>query len=299
MCRSSDGLNLYAVSSDGTLGVFTFEPHELGGVASHDEQKQYLRKYNFIPAPLPGGFVHPGQNGDTSSSQPVRPIVAAPQGEVVNTLVAKRKDKSRNGARRVNLIGNVPSAGVPSASTPSQLPRVNGYAAPSLPTPSVPRPSNTVQQATSSSYQRTPSAPNTNTGVTTDGFGYEDSHMDDVHNNPNISGDVASFAHLDTSSPQNPRRTSGDMLGEEGRLKPRTLGGDQQRQNVPVRELTGPSQPQPYPVMASGSGNHPILPALPVLSVISARAGQGSSEALLEGKNTDTGGAFLSATSHC
>ena len=56
--RSSDGLTLYAVSSDGTLACFAFDCNELEGIAPQGAQKEYLRKFESVPPPLPNGYVH-------------------------------------------------------------------------------------------------------------------------------------------------------------------------------------------------------------------------------------------------
>ncbi len=56
--RSWDGLTLYAVSSDGTLGVFNFDKEELEGIAPRDSQTVYLQKFGFISPPLPAGYTH-------------------------------------------------------------------------------------------------------------------------------------------------------------------------------------------------------------------------------------------------
>jgi protein HIRA/HIR1 len=284
--RSGDGLTLYAVSSDGTLGVFAFEADELGGIASFDDHRRYLHKFHFTPPPLPLDYVHPGQAGDISSSQPTRVSAPSgtPHGEVINTLVAKRKDK-RAGPRRVNLMPNVPSAGIPSASTSSAQPRSNGYTAA---TPHIaPRPGSASSRPVSAAYQRLPAASNAATSYTTDGFGFEDVHMDDLQ--ASMRDGVASIVALDTSSPQARRRIATDALGDESRLKARTLGGDRQRENIPVRELASASQ-QPYTSgMDVSRIRQPVLPTLPVLTVVSTRVNQGSIEYLLEGKNSDAG----------
>ncbi|KAH9977687.1 WD40-repeat-containing domain protein [Lactifluus volemus] len=117
---SWDGLKLYAVSSDGTLAAFDFEPEELEGIAPHSIQQQYLQKFGFSLPPLPESWSHtniqvsPSEQRMTPPPSPNRSS-HQPQGlnsfgassastghEVVNTLIAKRNTKKR---ARQNFLG--------------------------------------------------------------------------------------------------------------------------------------------------------------------------------------------------
>ena len=51
-------MTLYAVSSDGTMAVFNFDPEEMEGIAPQEAQAQYLQKFGFVPPPLPSNFTH-------------------------------------------------------------------------------------------------------------------------------------------------------------------------------------------------------------------------------------------------
>jgi len=117
LARSWDGLTLYAASSDGTLGVFDFDPEELEGISPHSVQEQYLQKFDFIPPPIPEGYSHsfPTHARDTSSMRitpPPSPLHSQDRatssqshtgfghsvngnGERVNMLVAKKKVKRK------------------------------------------------------------------------------------------------------------------------------------------------------------------------------------------------------------
>jgi hypothetical protein len=119
-------LTLYAASSDGTIAVFNFDPEELEGIAPHSAQEQYLKKFDFVPPPVPEGYSHsipiPAQ-GSSSISMRITPPPSPHShsspprsqshtgfghtvnggGERVNMLVAKRRDKKKV----------VPSAHVP------------------------------------------------------------------------------------------------------------------------------------------------------------------------------------------
>ncbi|KAL1686667.1 WD40-repeat-containing domain protein [Schizophyllum commune] len=125
---SWDGFSLYAVSSDGTLAAFHFDPEELAGLAPHSVQDQYLTKFGYVPPPLPEGFSHnapppqmtpppspgrqqpaalPNVNGNANPSvNGPPPSTANVNGERVNVLVAKRSHKKRNGGtlRSANAI---------------------------------------------------------------------------------------------------------------------------------------------------------------------------------------------------
>lgn len=111
--RSWDGLTLYAVSSDGTLAAFCFDPDELEGIAPHSIQQQYLQKFGFTLPPLSEGWSHtslqvpssghritPPPSPNRSSHPPhglngFGPPSANIGHEVVNTLIAKRNTKRR------------------------------------------------------------------------------------------------------------------------------------------------------------------------------------------------------------
>ncbi|KAL1744161.1 WD40-repeat-containing domain protein [Schizophyllum fasciatum] len=121
---SWDGFSLYAVSSDGTLAAFHFDPEELAGLAPHSVQDQYLTKFGYVPPPLPEGFSHnaPPPQMTPPPSPGRREPVALPtvpagngnaaanvDGERVNVLVAKRSHKKRNNVlRSANSIPQQP-----------------------------------------------------------------------------------------------------------------------------------------------------------------------------------------------
>ncbi|TFY54085.1 hypothetical protein EVG20_g9854 [Dentipellis fragilis] len=138
---SWDGLTLYAVSSDGTLAVFSFAEEELEGIAPHSAQQQYLQKFGFTPPPLPADYSHtiaPARAQSQSGGQGVTPPPsptraqsqqpqngfgagtngsASPGGEHINRLVAKRKTKKRGQP----TLHDVPSASTAPGAGPSSL----------------------------------------------------------------------------------------------------------------------------------------------------------------------------------
>lgn len=141
--RSLDGLTLYAVSSDGTMAVLSFDAEELVGLAPLSAQPVYLKKFGFTAPPLPEGYSHitqpinqpdirmtpppsPGRASSNQQQQQQQTPANAQQdregfgggvngvngggsgggGEHINRLVAKRNVKKK---KRVQLT-NVPSA---------------------------------------------------------------------------------------------------------------------------------------------------------------------------------------------
>ncbi|THH08803.1 hypothetical protein EW145_g2454 [Phellinidium pouzarii] len=143
LCWSTDGLTLYAVSSDGTLAVLAFDEMELEGRASKDAEKQYLSKFGFVPPPIPNGYAHAmGINGTSGpvngingsgisrSRTSTPPTTIAHQngfghgtpgatGEQITTLVARRAPRDRDADRNRRRLHptNVPF-GSASASAP-------------------------------------------------------------------------------------------------------------------------------------------------------------------------------------
>jgi len=117
--RSWDGLTLYAASSDGTIGVFNFDPDELEGIAPHSVQEKYLAKFGFKTPPIPEGYSHTstvatsvnnataaGSSNDFSTNGGL---------EVVHVLIAKKGNRNK---KRAKFSGS----SVPSASTNGLIP---------------------------------------------------------------------------------------------------------------------------------------------------------------------------------
>ena len=126
--RSWDGLTLYAVSSDGTLGAFSFDSEELEGIAPHSVQQQYLQKFGFTLPPLPEGWSHtnvqvtssgqrmtppPSPNRTSHHQQGMNGFGAPSTGthEIVNTLIAKRNTKKRAQQTFLGPLGSLNASG--------------------------------------------------------------------------------------------------------------------------------------------------------------------------------------------
>ncbi|KAI0682933.1 WD40 repeat-like protein [Cytidiella melzeri] len=291
---SSDGLTLYAVSSDGTMAVFHFETSELEGIAPPLAQEQYLMKFGFTPPPLPSGFSHiqplPTDSRMTPPPSPGRASVAPPTlhahdggfgltnggGEVVNKLVAKRSNK-----KRVQL-STVPSATIPSATkqphVPSASPQTNGRSfheiAGIIPSRSVL--SSTAESSTS--------------------FG-RSAMQDDMTNSLYSFPDDADMStevtinSIDTQG-KGKRKLNATDLPDDRPSKARTLGGDRMREAGPIRELAAPLN-VPNTSTPSGSGwpsEHALAGRLPWPALVTyLKVTVDGSEDVLEGRNSEDG----------
>jgi len=250
---SWDGLTLYAVSSDGTLAAFCFDPDELEGIAPHSIQQQYLQKFGFTLPPLPEGWSHTSIQLPSSghritpppspnrSSHPPHGLngFGAPSAnighEVVNTLIAKRNTK-----RRTQLLG---PRGV------SNSPAVSGL---------VPE---TSQPSTS------------------------------AHSSDHIPPDMATEVPIDsfgvTSSAGAKRKSSVLDIPEDRPTKARTLGGDRVREgnlNV-VKEIRSPINQR---TVVPGDLEVEVFAAPPVLTYLSLKVTD-TGDDILECKNAESG----------
>lgn len=220
---------LYAASSDGTIAVFQFDPEELEGIAPHSVQEQYLSKFGFTPPPIPEGYSHVPK-GDATSSHSYSQAQLQSQslvtgfghqangsggGEVVNMLVAKRNNKKHGNQTQ---HGNVPSAS--NAAGPS---RMNGGP------PVSKRASLAAIVEPQTSY---------------DPPYQSQSYFPPPEDQPYGDVEMVSIDAIDTpfSPARGKRKASAIDLTDDSRpVTYRTLGGDRQRENIPVRELGGPS----------------------------------------------------------
>ncbi|KZT68397.1 histone transcription regulator 1 [Daedalea quercina L-15889] len=278
---SQDGLTLYAVSSDGTMAVFSFKPEELEGIAPQSAQEQYLKKFGFVSPPLPSGYSHevPVDARQASGSARMTPPpspgraeakslqtqtgfgTSANGGEQINQLVAKRKAKKRI---QPSLVGSVPSAGTSAVRPPES-------AAP--PSSSALRPP--VSQARPDLF---------GAGIT----GLTD---DDVNRDVEMfQGDLSTDVQIVSLETSRGKRKTLDGVDDRVATRPRTLGGDHVRENVHIREISGATR-------AGGAGvsmwseQSSVMSRLevpPVLTYIQV-AIEGT-EDVLEGRNVEDGG---------
>lgn len=287
--RSWDGLTLYAVSSDGTLAAFCFDPDELEGIAPHSIQQQYLQKFGFTLPPLPEGWSH--TNLQTSSGHRMTPPPSpnrsshpphglngfgAPSGntgqEVVNTLIAKRNTKRRTQQQSLGPRGVSNSAAV--------------YANSSY--------HDSLSQAHSRTHHVTPAissglAPETSQHPTS-------SHSLDWHSD-HIPPDMVTNVLIDslgaTSSAGAKRKSSVLDMPEDRPTKARTLGGDRVRDsnlnlNI-IKEICSPINQKSVVPSASETERKPVFSAPPVLTFLSLKVTDAGDD-MLECKNAESGG---------
>ena len=301
--RSKDGLTLYAVSSDGTMAVFHFDASEMEGIAPQSAQDQYLKRFGFTAPPLPEGYSHQGSiepearpNNTNRITPPPSPRAqsqdfgsasnAAPGGERVHTLVAKRKPKKRIQP----TFGGSISSSVPSSS-------INGINA---------IPSSKPPQSTSGparGFQDVPiSVPTTSAlplsvsqpfGTSSSGFGLGLSMGGDGDFSMDVDDGEVRISSFDTAaqSGKGKRRAGSDA---DERVKPRTLGGDRVREAVPVRPIASRiAAAPPAGAWAEGSGLAGRL--APPQLVTYLKAGMEGSDVLFEGRNSEGDGEYAAA----
>ncbi|KIY45114.1 histone transcription regulator 1 [Fistulina hepatica ATCC 64428] len=284
---SWDGLTLYAVSSDGTLAAFAFEPEELEGLASHSVQEQYLKKFSFEPPPLPEGYSHVAPSRLTKSDSPFMnggkshvnggraasphfvPNDQGAQGtfasnntqgdEQVHMLVAKRKDK-----RRVQLSGPGRS-GDPVPALAVGIPK----------RPSVPQ--SKAEQPSSSHFFPSPSEQPFQNPNKADRWPMMDVDTYDVQIST-MGGDAAGELH-----------DQHEDASKLTNMRARTLGGDRRpRDHVPaVREIPLGTDYGYVGVGSSGVQGHAF--AVPPLLTLVSTIVDGS-EAIFEASNSEDHG---------
>jgi len=304
--RSWDGLTLYAASSDGTLGVFNFDPEELEGIAPHSAQEQYLQKFGFVPAPIPEGYSHqvPARDPSSQMTPPPSPTRSNSQiqppsavqsqttgfghinggGERVNMLVAKRSNKKRvqptqassipsafttTGNGPVSVSGSVSNGAPVSKRVPLvQVQDLNMH----VPSQSSRTPSHSISPIVpAQSFFPSPSE---------QPFDAPDSwsrHAD-------VDMDVP-ISSLDTASSSNAKGKKKvatiDLTDDARPSRPRTLGGDRPREPVAVREINPPT----------GLWDNPESMTLPVPPLLTYLSGEvEGTEDVFEGRNSENDG---------
>ena len=272
--RSLDGFALYAVSSDGTMGVFHFDPEEMEGICPLSAQKDYLKKFGYEPPPLPVGFSHHRSPADVSEMKVETPSRANSVGQPsngVNTLIAKRNTK-----KRVPFLGTMSAPVQPSKiqPPPTITSRLNppsisaGITSYSFDDPAdsskmpldrlIPSPS---------SRSPTVSLWNRNARHPSDHFlGNEDIEMHDIHSDMSVQ--ISSLNDDETFSTRGKRKIS-DLIDDGRPVKARTLGGDQGRRERPVVKeiVSGSNVGQNF----AQSSNSVLIPTPPLLNFITAK----------------------------
>ncbi|KAK7059665.1 protein HIR [Favolaschia claudopus] len=263
---SWDGLTLYAVSSDGTLAVFNFDPDELEGLCPHSVQGTYLKKFGFTPAPIPEGFSHVSARQLTPPPSPKSQSQGMDQtgfghdaggGERVNVLVAKRGGKKR--ATLTNVAMPLAPPMMPSQSQPRSVsssgPIPGALAGPALTGVSISKRAQLSQQ-----QERAPSV------------------FDVDADTWSPSTDV----RIDAVEEGSRKRKAVAVVEVEEPKRARTLGGERKRVAIPMKELVPGSGAVRAPFGGGASLNLPI-PA--VMTRVSAQV-EGSDD-VFEAVNPD------------
>jgi protein HIRA/HIR1 len=285
--RSWDGLTLYAVSSDGTLGAFSFDPEELEGIAPHSVQQQYLQKFGFTLPSLPEGWSHtnvqmpssgqrmtppPSPNRSSHHQQGMNGFGAPSTGthEIVNTLIAKRNTKKRAQQTFFGPLGgeNTSNALASHHGSPSNA----HYRA---------RPVTTIMGSDpvleASDFSLSAYSP--------------DRRLSD-----HISLDIIAEVPIDSlgvaSTSGEKRKLSVLDKTEDRPAKTRTLGGDRIRDDIPtmVTEIL-PSTVERSVIPRNTHAENNVLSAPPTLSYLSLKVTDAMDD-ILECKNAETGGEF-------
>jgi protein HIRA/HIR1 len=286
LCRSWDGLTLYAASSDGTIAVFSFNPEELEGIAPHSVQEQYLTKFGFSPPPVPEGYSHVSTTQITPPPSPSRTSQKPSQsesagfgnasggGEQVNMLVAKRSNKKR--ANLTTQVGSVPSAGFVGALNNDRI------AGPSAPVSKRAQLA-PVKEVVMSSMQ--PLSPTSFPSPSEQPFDAPDSwsRHADVAMDLDVPIDALE-THISPTGVKGKRKASAiiDLTDEVKPSKARTLGGDRPREVVVVKEI-GLSDTAGPVLWGTAQGIRLPVPAL----LTSLTAEIEGSEDVFEGRNSE------------
>lgn len=284
---SWDGMTLYAVSSDGTIGVFDFDPEELEGIATHETQKEYLQKFNFSLPPVPEGYSHTDKprtsfaDNGTATSPSTMGFGNLNGSERVNVLVAKRGKKKRVSLSAANeAVNGTITAGPASILKRAELMHVDDTAkhTPASTSTSVMRPRSFFDRMCDSWEQQ-------------DWEKAREKGIEDVGMDVEMAADVPITA-IDSKGK---RKASNVIdLTEDGRptMKARTLGGDRLRDNLPVKEIdTGRGRGEGGMVSIWNSvvlETRGVLPVPPLLTSMSAEV-EGSDD-VFESRNSEDDG---------
>ena len=295
------------------MAVFSFDATELEGIAPRSAQEQYLKRFGFIPPPLPEGFSHQipaeptksqGSNRITPPPSPraqsqdfgsAAPATVQSGGEQVHTLIAKRKPKKRiQPTFAGSLSGSVPSSSVNGINAvPSSKPvsSVLTSAAPSRPFHDVPSSNNIpISVPSTSALQLSISQP---FGESASSFGLGLNTGESAEDFPmDLDGEVR-ISSLDTAATSGKgKRRAGDEADDRVATKARTLGGDRVRENVTVRPITSRSA-APMSIsslLSDGPGLAGRLEAPQLVTYLKVTVEGG--EDIFEGRNAEGDGMY-------
>jgi protein HIRA/HIR1 len=268
LCRSLDGLTLYACSSDGTICIFDFDESELEGIAPLSVQAEYLKLFNFIPPPIAQAYVPQPRTADygvpsVQARTPFPPVPAVPI-PFSSQSSSQAQNASGRKKRRIKpvFVSHLSSApGINGVPTASSQPSVNGVGVqPFHPSPApqpfgMPHRSGTnlnsldmITPTIPNSYG--PSIHNDHPGEYTDRFAIPSPSPGE----PPLYLPSTPSRFIETNGPQDDRDKAEmwDSLPENGTsnanginriAKARTLGGDRRRESVSVIKEIRPPAP--------------------------------------------------------
>lgn len=287
--------------------MFNFEQEELEGIAPHSKQEQYLKKFGFIPPPLPEGYSHHVPAPTTTNASRITPPPSPPNGaaatsassqtgfganathganrsggEVINKLVAKRGNKKRI---QPNFVGSIPSAGGAAAAGHKKLiasgPSNMNSALASRSFDGGPSSSHTFAQPPLPPLSQSISRHVSNSiSPVTDNWPHNTTYDADVDMDVPIDS-------LSTGGAKGKRKAS--TFDDDAKLtKPRTLGGDRPRESVVVREIVGGGVGGDG-VWGNVHAAASTLPVPPLYNSLSVKV-EGSDD-ILDGRNSEDDGA--------
>jgi protein HIRA/HIR1 len=310
--RSWDGLTLYAVSSDGTMGVFAFDKEELDGISPHSAQELYLQKFGFVPPPLPEGYSHHSlptaveaqtdatTNPMTRTTPPPSPKAQANahtsqtgfghtatingSGEHVNKLVAKRGNKKRIVPTSLNDVPSASTAAFEKTFSSSSSTGVFG----SRHSP-VPEPKHRLSNVSSALNDRSlraylPDLSSAGMNQTPDGYSVPINNMDH-----SLATEVP-IDSLDTGTVgKGKRKASAADLDDPRPTKPRTLGGDKSREAGVPKVINVASTSMNEIQRTWNATPAQLIPTTLLLTYLCAKV-EGTTEDIFEGRNSENFG---------
>ncbi|KAI0747051.1 WD40 repeat-like protein [Daedaleopsis nitida] len=259
---ATDGLTLYAVSSDGTMAVFSFDAAEMEGISPQSAQDQYLKRFGFTAPPLPDGAA-----------------TATPGGEQVHTLVAKRKPKKRIQP----TFGGSISSSVPSSSVNGIRPPTSMHMPPTSTTTSRIYQDVPISVPTTSALPLSVSQP-FGSSASASAFGLGLNTGEDEFS-MDIDGEVRISALDGASHSGRGKRKAGDDFDDRAAGKARTLGGDRVRETVAVRPISRSAPVGSAAMWAEGSNLAGRLEPPQLVTYLKATI-EGS-EDVFEGRNAE------------
>ncbi|KIJ51707.1 hypothetical protein M422DRAFT_203025 [Sphaerobolus stellatus SS14] len=319
---SFDGLTLYACSSDGSVAVFNFTADELEGIAPTSVQQQYLKKFDFVPPPVPKLYTPPVAYALPQPQQQVgfsAPTTVNGSGEVVNQLVARRGGKNKKRIQPT-LVSGLPNAAAPSQPYASQSMAGPSHQGPGHPGSMVlshgygfdqgggydssgnairlpPPPMQSAYGANAGSYGA-PSHPHGSQWTSNShGAPYVDSTSPFYVPPPSQQDDAmmgGGAPSIDAYGPdgQKGKRKASDMDVDGPRTKARTLGGDRVRDasGIQVKEINAGADIADNWAVAGPARVAPanILSVPRVLSYLTVRV-EDTRDDILEGNNYEDG----------